>query len=32
RHLSAPHGGIVTEIFAQVGEIVEPQDIVMVVQ
>jgi pyruvate/oxaloacetate carboxyltransferase/biotin carboxyl carrier protein len=32
RHLSAPHGGVVTEIFAQVGEIVEPQDIVMVVQ
>jgi pyruvate/oxaloacetate carboxyltransferase len=31
RHLNAPHGGVVKEIFAQVGEIVEPQDVLMVV-
>ena len=32
RHLNCPHGGVVKEILAQVGEIVESQDIVMVVQ
>lgn len=31
RHLNAPHGGVVKEILAQVGEIVEPNDILMVV-
>jgi len=31
RHLNAPHGGVVKEILAQVGEIVEPQDVLMVV-
>lgn len=31
RHLSAPHGGVVKEICAQVGEIVEPNDVLMVV-
>ena len=32
RHLTAPHGGVVKEILATVGEIVEPQDVVLVVQ
>jgi biotin carboxyl carrier protein len=32
RHLNCPHSGVVKEILAQVGEIVEPQDVVMVVQ
>jgi pyruvate/oxaloacetate carboxyltransferase len=31
RHLNAPHGGVVKEILAHVGEIVEPNDILMVV-
>jgi len=31
RHLNAPHGGVVKEIIGQVGEIVEPQDVLMVV-
>lgn len=31
RHLNAPHGGVVKEICAQVGEIVEPNDVLMVV-
>lgn len=31
RHLNCPHGGVVKEICAQVGEIVEPQDVLMVV-
>lgn len=31
RHLNAPHGGVVKEILAQIGEIVEPQDVLMVV-
>jgi pyruvate/oxaloacetate carboxyltransferase len=31
RHLNAPHGGVVKEILTQVGEIVEPQDVLMVV-
>lgn len=31
RHLNAPHEGVVKEILAQVGEIVEPQDVLMVV-
>jgi pyruvate/oxaloacetate carboxyltransferase len=32
RHLSAPHTGVVKEIRAAVGEIVDPQDVIMVVQ
>lgn len=31
RHLNCPHGGVVKEICAQIGEIVEPQDVLMVV-
>jgi len=31
RRLNCPHGGVVKEIRAQVGEIVEPQDVLMVV-
>lgn len=31
RHLNAPHGGVVKEILAQIGEIVGPQDVLMVV-
>ena len=31
RHINAPHSGVVKEILAQIGEIVEPQDILMVV-
>ncbi len=32
RHLSAPHAGVVKEIRAAVGEIVDPKDVIMVVQ
>jgi pyruvate/oxaloacetate carboxyltransferase len=31
RHLNCPHGGVVKEICAQIGEIVEPHDVLMVV-
>ena len=32
RHVHAPHGGVVKEIRAQEGEIVEPEDVLMVVE
>lgn len=32
RQVSAPHGGTIREILAEVGEIVQPEDILMVVQ
>ncbi|HVP79844.1 MAG TPA: pyruvate carboxylase subunit B [Thermodesulfobacteriota bacterium] len=32
RHLNAPHAGVVKEIRAAVGEIVDPQDVIMVVR
>ncbi len=31
RHISSPHGGVVREIFAREGEIVQPEDLLMVV-
>jgi len=31
RHITSPHGGVVKEIFARVGEIVQPDDLLMVV-
>jgi biotin carboxyl carrier protein len=31
RHVNCPHGGVVQEICAQAGEIVEPDDVLMVV-
>jgi biotin carboxyl carrier protein len=32
RHVNCPHGGVVKEICAREGEIVEPEDILMVVE
>ena len=32
RHLNCPHGGVVKKICAQIGEIIEPQDILMVIE
>jgi pyruvate/oxaloacetate carboxyltransferase/biotin carboxyl carrier protein len=32
RHINAPHGGVVKEIWAREGEIVEPEDVLMVVE
>jgi biotin carboxyl carrier protein len=32
RHINAPHGGVVKEIWAREGEIVEPGDVLMVVE
>ena len=32
RHVNCPHGGVVKEICAREGEIVEPQDVLMVVE
>jgi biotin carboxyl carrier protein len=31
RHVNCPHGGVVKEICAREGEIVEPEDVLMVV-
>jgi biotin carboxyl carrier protein len=31
RHITSPHGGVVREIFAREGEIVQPDDLLMVV-
>jgi biotin carboxyl carrier protein len=32
RHINAPHGGVVKEVWAREGEIVEPEDVLMVVE
>jgi biotin carboxyl carrier protein len=32
RHVNSPHGGVVREIFAREGEMVNPEDILMVVE
>ena len=32
RHVNSPHGGVVKEICAREGEIVEPDDVLMVVE
>ena len=32
RHVNSPHGGVVKEIFAREGEMVDPEDILMVVE
>ena len=32
RHVNCPHGGVVKEICAREGEIVEPEDVLMVVE
>jgi biotin carboxyl carrier protein len=32
RHVNSPHGGVVKEIFAREGEMVAPEDILMVVE
>jgi len=32
RHVNAPHSGVVKEVWAREGEIVEPDDVLMVVE